>query len=236
VLACEPSAHLSHGSAAWLWGLQRRSGQIHVTAPTRRHGKPEFRIHHAALALEDLDACSEIPMTSVGRTLVDLAASARPARLDRILERAEELRVLDLRAVEEAILRAKTHSGVRALRGALGLYRPEPRLMRSRVERRFLELVRDAGLPMPATNCFVEGYELDAYWAQHRFAVELDTYEFHGSRAAFERDRLRQEDLKLVGIEMIRVTGRRLDRARPRVESIAELLRPCCDGQRPALD
>ena len=61
-------------------------------------------------------------------------------------------------------------------------------------------------------NFNVAGYELDAYWEPERFAVELDVYETHGSRAAFERDRLRQEDLKLIGVEMIRVTGPRLER------------------------
>jgi very-short-patch-repair endonuclease len=64
---------------------------------------------------------------------------------------------------------------------------------------------------MPATNVFIEGYELDAFWPGERFAVELDGYEFHRTRAAFERDRRRQEDLKVAGVEMIRVTARRLD-------------------------
>jgi very-short-patch-repair endonuclease len=61
-------------------------------------------------------------------------------------------------------------------------------------------------------NLNVAGYELDAYWERERFVVELDVYETHGSHAAFERDRLRQEDLKPKGVEMIRVTGPRLDR------------------------
>ena len=71
--------------------------------------------------------------------------------------------------------------------------------------------MKKAGLPAPAMNLNVLGYELDAYWEAERFAVELDVYETHGSHAAFERDRLRQEDLKLKGVEMIRVTGPRLD-------------------------
>jgi very-short-patch-repair endonuclease len=75
-----------------------------------------------------------------------------------------------------------------------------------------LELVRRKGLPAPSMNLNVLGYEIDAYWEPERFAVELDVYETHGSRAAFERDRLRQEDLKLKGVESIRITGPRLDR------------------------
>jgi very-short-patch-repair endonuclease len=61
-------------------------------------------------------------------------------------------------------------------------------------------------------NFNVAEYELDAYWPELRFAVELDLFETHGSRAAFERDRRRQEELKLLGVEMIRVTKPRLDR------------------------
>jgi flavin-binding protein dodecin len=61
-------------------------------------------------------------------------------------------------------------------------------------------------------NFNVDGYELDAYWPDLRFAVELDVFATHGTRAAFERDRRRQEDLKLTGVEMIRLTGPRLER------------------------
>jgi len=75
-----------------------------------------------------------------------------------------------------------------------------------------LSLVRETDLRLPATNAVVAGYELDAYWELERFAVELDTYDYHGSPAAFERDRVRQEDLKLAGIEIVRITGARMDR------------------------
>ncbi len=71
-------------------------------------------------------------------------------------------------------------------------------------------------------NYFVEGYELDAYWVTERFAVELDTYDYHGGHVAFEQDRLRQEDLKLADIEMTRVTGVRMDRE---PEAVAARLR-----------
>jgi hypothetical protein len=104
------------------------------------------------------------------------------------------------------------HPGVGNLRRALAIYRDrDPAFERSKLERRFRGLVKRAGLPAPAMNFNVFGYELDAYWEPERFVVELDVYETHGSHAAFERDRLRQEDLKLKGVEMIRVTGPRLD-------------------------
>lgn len=227
VLACAPNAVLSHRSAASLWGLARgRPDAIHVTAPTRKHPKASIHFHFATLTDEDRDVQDGIPLTALPRTLLDMAATLRPARLDRLIERAEELRLFDLGGVEELIVRAGSHGGVARLRRAIRLYRQEPAVTRSPLERRFLDLVREAGLPAPSMNHFVEGHEVDAYWPEERFAVELDGYRFHRSRAAFERDRLRQEELKLAGVEMIRVTARRIaDEPREVIGRIAALLK-----------
>jgi hypothetical protein len=148
-------------------------------------------------------------VSAVPRTLLDMAAISRPP-VDRLIERADELRLFDLRRVDELLGRAGGHSGAGRLAHALRIYREEPALTRSRLERRFLRLIRESGLPVPSMNCFVAGVELDAYWARERFAVELDTYEYHGSPAAFERDRLRDDDVMLAGIETTRVTGTRI--------------------------
>ena len=149
----------------------------------------------------------------------------RPERLDRVLERSEELGIFDLTAVDELFARTVGHPGRGPLQRALAIYRDDPAVTRSRLEKRFRALVRKAGLPPPSMNFNVAGYELDAYWARERFAVELDVYATHGSRAAFEGDRVRQEELKLRGVEMIRVTGPRLDREPQRVmERVAALL------------
>jgi very-short-patch-repair endonuclease len=140
-----------------------------------------------------------------------MAAAARFDWLQRMLERSEELRLFDLRATENLLERTVGHAGNRRLQEAIALYRPTS-FTRSELEKRFLELVLKAGLPQPRTNYVEEGFELDFYWPEHRFAVELDLYETHGSRAAFERDRRRQEDLLLAGIGMTRITGPRLGR------------------------
>ncbi|MGC1165980.1 MAG: hypothetical protein WA862_07725 [Solirubrobacterales bacterium] len=137
------------------------------------------------------------------------------SRLERVLERSEERGTFDLGAIEELLGRTVGHPGHGRLRVAVAIYGKsleDPAFERSKLERRFRRLVKRAGLPAPSMNFNVFGYELDAYWEPERFAVELDVYETHGSHAAFERDRLRQEDLKLRGVEMIRVTGPRLDR------------------------
>jgi hypothetical protein len=203
----------SHGSAAYLWGLYRYAPErIDVTAPIRRRAKREFVVHFSSiLAPEDRREGEGIPVTSVPRVLLDLAIQARPDQLERLLERAEELGLLDLIAVEEVLNRAGGHRGRGPLRRALALYQPDPAFTRSRFEKQFRRLVIRAGITAPSMNVNAHGYELDAYWPELRFAVELDLFETHGSRAAFERDRLRHEELKLLGIEMIRVTKPRLD-------------------------
>ncbi|HEX6601366.1 MAG TPA: hypothetical protein VF030_01865, partial [Solirubrobacterales bacterium] len=144
-------------------------------------------------------------------TLLDLAASVRFEWLEKMVERSEELGHFDLRAVEDLLARTVGHHGHKRLRRAIALYKPIS-FTRSGLEKRFLELVMEAGLPQPRMNYVERGFELDCYWPEHRFAVELDVFETHGTRAAFERDRKRQEDLLLQGITMTRVTGPRLER------------------------
>jgi hypothetical protein len=153
-----------------------------------------------------------IPATSLARTQLDLAATLPRRRLEGTLERAEELQIFDLRELDEVLGRYSHHPGARPLRDALDIYRPDPTFTRSGIEERFLALVKQAGLPIPSMNLNVIGLELDAYWEAERFAVELDVYETHGTRAAFERDRLREEDLLLAGIVADRITGPRLKR------------------------
>jgi hypothetical protein len=183
-----------------------------VTAPQPR--KPRLPIHlHRSTILTEADRALEegIPVTALPRTLLDCAAEVRLSRLQRMLERSEELGLFDLGPVDNLLGRSRGHGGWGRLRRAIALYKPVP-FTRSRFERRFFEAVLAAGLPRPATNFVEAGFELDVYWPEHRFAVELDTYATHGTNAAFERDHLRDEDLKLAGIELSRVTDVRFHR------------------------
>jgi hypothetical protein len=170
------------------------------------------RIHRARRLLDaDRDFVEGIPVTAVPRTLLDLAAAVKFELLEKLVERSEEKGLFDLWAVEELLARTVGHHGHKRLRRAIALYKPTS-FTRSKLEKRFLELVIEAGLPQPHMNYVERGFELDCYWPEHRFTVELDVFETHGTRAAFERDRKRQEDLLLVGIVMTRVTGPRLER------------------------
>lgn len=165
---------------------------------------------HGGLGGADRLLVEGVPTTAVPRTLLDLAAAVKFEQLERLVERAEEGGLFDLRPVEDLLARTVGHHGHGRLRRAISLYTPSS-FTRSGLEKRWLELVIEAGLPQPRTNFVEQGFELDCYWPEYRFAVELDVFETHGTRAAFERDRKRQEDLLLVGIAMTRVTGPRLE-------------------------
>jgi hypothetical protein len=234
VLASGPEALLSHASAAWLWEISRRGpAPFEVTSPQPRRPRPPLRLHHARnLTVEDRYVIDNIPVTSLARTYLDLAATVPHHALERSLDSGEQCGLFDLGPVEAVLARNAGHPGAGRLRRALGIYRPL-NVLRSGLEGCFLERVRKAGLPEPSTNITVGGYELDVYWPEERFVVELDVYETHGTHAAFENDRLRQEDLLLLGIGMIRVTGPRFDREPQAViERVARLLADRRGGSR----
>lgn len=183
---------------------------------------------------DDWELVEEVPVTAVPRTLLDLTAFVKPKSLDRLLERAEKRGAFDLRTVEDLLARTVGHHGHGRLRKAIALYKPSS-FTRSGLEKRFLELVIEAGLPQPRMNYVEHGFELDCYWPEFCFAVELDVFETHGTHAAFERDRKRQEDLLLKGIGMTRITGPRLEREpREVICRIARLLQQRRRGGSPS--
>jgi very-short-patch-repair endonuclease len=216
VLACSPAV-ASHSTACRLLGLFRSSSVFHLTAPSERRRKRGFVFHLARLRSEDVTEVDGIPVTSVERTHLDIAARW-PESLPKMLERAEALedeegrKLFDLRRFEALLARTKGHRGHGPLSKALLTYRPDPAVIRSNLERRFRDLVRASSLPRPSHNFNVGPYELDCYWPAERFCVELDVYATHGSRRSFEADREREDELLLMGIEVMRVTDVRLER------------------------
>jgi very-short-patch-repair endonuclease len=206
---------LSYHSAGWLWGIWRGSPEpFEVTAfVPRHHMPPRGVVRHRARNLVDEDRAvvDGIPVTSVARTLLDLAWKLRGDQLRRVLAQVEDLRLLDLEAIHAVIERNRGHHGAKRLRHALAIYEP-PAYSRSEFERRFVAHLVDSGLPRPATGWNEVGYELDVYWPELDFAIELDTYETHGTREAFETDHDRDLALTMAGIETIRVSERQFRR------------------------
>ena len=161
----------------------------------------------------------DVPVTRLARTLLDCATVLTPRQLRNDIEAAERLRLFDLAAVEAACGRNRGHHGVKPLRVALADMHGEPPITRSDLELLFLEFCRARGIPLPATNVVVCGYEVDATWIERKLIVELDSYEFHCTRMAFERDRQRDAELQLNGFRIVRVTYRRIARGAPALEA-----------------
>jgi very-short-patch-repair endonuclease len=213
VLACGADAVLSHRDAAALWGLlSAGSGQIEVTTP-RLGARPRagIRLHRTrSLAMEETATREGIPCTAVARTLVDLAGVEPPRRLRRAVEQSLVLRLFDLRAIVAALERAHGRRGTGTLRRLLTEVADEPPLTRSELERLFLELVRQARLPLPVVNGLVAGHEVDFHWPAHHLIVETDGRATHGHALAFHTDRRRDMDLELAGWHVLRVTWRQI--------------------------
>ncbi len=211
VLSSGDDALLSYGSAAALWGIARYAGTaIEITVPcTKRRRRAGIRLHGDLVASKDRALSERIPVTSVARTLLDLARAVDGRKLARAVEEAERLELLDLAEIERLCSPDTRRAGLPALRAALLAVQPL-HVMRSELEREFLLLCRESDLAPPSLNSFVEGFEVDALWEAERLIVELDGFEFHKTRAAFERDRSRDASLQLAGYRVIRVTARRL--------------------------
>jgi hypothetical protein len=223
VLACGDDALLSHRSAAALWGLRPvPGGRIEVTTPHRgRRSRNGITVHATrSLAPGDTAVCSGIPCTSVARTLLDLAAVLSPRALDRALDQSCVLRLYDQGAVEAVLERGRGRRGARMLRRHVARLADEPAPTRSELERRFLELVRDAGFPEPLVNGLVAGYEVDFSWQAQRLVVETDGRSTHDTPYAFERDRERDLELERTGWHVVRVSWRQLVERPDRVSAM----------------
>ncbi len=213
VLSAGDGAALSHRSAAALHGLRSERGRrVDVTTTQRRRTTNWVEVHSVrALAAEDLTIRHGIPVTTVTRTLVDLAGLVERDDLERAVNEADVLRALDVRAVLACAerLRGRRGEGHAALEAVLALHHG-PVVIRSRLEWRFRALVRAHTLPPAEHNVRVGRWEVDALWRDARLAVELDSARFHDTAAARTRDARKTADLEAAGWTVRRYRSRHL--------------------------
>ena len=206
VLAAGDHAVLSHRSAAALWGLvPTPAGPVDVTTPRKRHARPGLRLHAGTVADDERTVHGPIPVTTVPRTLLDLAAVLPRRRLERAVNEAEVLRLADPLPLADLLDRHRGRRGARALRDAAAAS-TAPALTRSELERRFASFIAKFDLPPPSTNATLLGLEVDALWPEQRLVVELDSRTFHDTPRAFEDDRARDRALVAAGYRVVRVT------------------------------
>ena len=217
VLAYGPAAVLSHLDAAALWRLcPVSSGRIHVTANRyTRNPRPGLILHRPRRwEPEDHTIHENIPVTSVARTLIDLAAQLSLERLARVWDTANRLDLLDIKQVEEIRARSKGRRGMRKIDYLLAQQRPVLTSSRTDLERRGYMLFHDASdIPNPSINLWIPevAVEVDLAWPDQRVAVELDHEEWHAkTRLQRERDNARDTALQIARWNVVRVSDFRL--------------------------
>ncbi len=210
VLAAGAGAALSHRDAAALHGLRPapRAARVSVTTAAHVRPMPGLWLHaRRLLAAADVHVLDAIPVTSVARTLVDLASQLTAAQLASTLGEADRRGVLDAAAAEGVLARVRGRHGQGAarLRAALDAHaRAGAVLARSALEELFLDLVLRSGLPRPQLNARVAGLEVDALWPAERVIVELDGWAHHRGLDAGARDRRKTNRLQLRGFVVLR--------------------------------
>ncbi|MGE5408651.1 MAG: hypothetical protein ACM3NV_08565 [Syntrophothermus sp.] len=233
VLAYGPGAVLSHRSAAAAWGIESPGRRpVDVTAPRGRQGRERrsgIWVHRCKLAAADRANLGGLPVTTVARTLFDLAETEPYERLQQAAQEADRLKLRWTREVGGICERGRGRRALRPVRRLLSELQP-PDEGRSPLELRFPPFCRAHGIPLPEPNVTLLGHEVDGLWVAAKLVVELDSWSFHGHRAAFEGDRARDSKLLLAGYRIVRVTHRRLDLE---AETLAAELRGLL-GPRPA--
>ncbi len=213
VLAGGPGAVLSHRDAAALWEL-RSDGRalIDVTTPARtRERIAGVTLHRTRrLAPEEVTVLRGVPVTTVSRTLLDLAEAVPKRQVERAFDQADVLGLLDAAEIAVTLARNPGRRGLVALDELLRAHDRHPTLTRSELEERFLALVRQAALPEPEINVPLGRYIADFLWREPRLVVETDGRAYHTTRAAIERDRRRDADLLVAGYRTFRVMNRQV--------------------------
>jgi very-short-patch-repair endonuclease len=204
---------VAHRSAAVVWYLRAANDDAEIDVIVRGAGgrrRPGIRIHRStSLAPQDIRHLRGLPVTTPGRTLIDLAESATDRELERATHEAITRRLLNARRLLSDLGQYRGRRGIGRLRELLE--RGEaPTITRSEAEERFLALVRAAGLPSPEVNVRIHGHEVDFLWREQGLVVEVDGFQFHSTRDAFERDRRRDAHLQGAGLRVLRVTWRQV--------------------------
>ena len=216
VLFAGPGAVLSHRSAAALWGIRGASSRaIEVTTPRKSRSRGAIHRHCAVLPADEVTTERGIPVTTVPRTLFDLAAVSSVDVVEQALRESEYRRLYDRLSLPDLLARYPRRRGAPTVRECLWRRRNLPvGRTRSWLEDEFLPFLRRHGFPRPRLNVWLEvggrSIQVDCLWPG-RVVVELDGFAAHGTRIAFVEDRARDRRLRVAGYGVIRIAPEQLE-------------------------
>jgi len=216
VLACGPGAVLSHFSGGHLWNLCGSGRQVEVL---RQAGGTKDEGHlgvwlHQTRRLESFEVAVErgIPVATIERVLLDLAARTDSKQLERIFVQAYKTGRLSWSRLGCVLERGRGRKGIGKLRRTAQEVSPQALETRSVTEIDFLALCREANISIPSVNVLVEDHLVDFLWPAQKVVVETDSWSHHGDRPTFERDHQTDVDLIAAGFDVHRTTYKMLAR------------------------
>ena len=221
VLVCGKGAMLSHRSAAALWRFgEETPGVIDISiarhSTLRRSG---LRIHdRAGIWSRDITSRLGIPLTGPVKTFLDLATVAGPKTVERAINEADKLDVIDADSLRKALDHRAGDRGVRPLREILDEH--TFRLSDDELERLFRPLAAAAGLPVPLTKVKVNKFEVDFFWPDLGLVVETDGWRYHRTPSAQTRDALRFQRHTASGLTPLRFSHHQVKYQPRHVEDI----------------
>jgi very-short-patch-repair endonuclease len=211
VLACGGPglAALSYQSSGAAFDLVPLPAQFDVSTLASARSTAKIRVHRN-IRPEDITTLDGLPVTTVARTLVDLATVLSPHQIERVVHRAEHLRLLDMHSLDEQLDRAQGRRTKSLIAAIEQLQVKEPDITRTVLEERFLALIFNAQLPRPHVNVRIGPYEVDFLWRAERLIVETDGAATHLTANGFEEDRRRDAVHSMRGFRTLRFTWRQV--------------------------
>jgi very-short-patch-repair endonuclease len=211
VLASGDGAVLSHRPAGALWGLCRSQGWPEATVPAQRRPRRGIVLHRSELPADERTVHDGIPVTTVPRTILDLATVLDVRGVEKAINEAEIKLLWDELSLHDLLHRYPRRPGIRNVRAALAKRREGATETKSDLEELLIRFADKGGFPRPETNVVVEGFEVDCVWRRQRVIIEVDGWETHKTRAAFERDREKSRILQAAGWRCVPVTHRQIE-------------------------
>jgi very-short-patch-repair endonuclease len=208
LLACGQGSFISHRSAAFVWGLRKNPpAQAEVSVVGREcRSRAGMRVHRIQrIDRAELRRHEGLWISSPARAVLEVAATATMDELADLVDNGVADRLLTPRELKAVLARNRGRRGAARLAEVLG---DESAMVisRSRAEKAFVKLIRDARLPFPEVNQSLGRYVPDFMWREERLIVELDSYGFHGGPGSFHNDHEKDLFYRDEGFDVLRPT------------------------------
>jgi very-short-patch-repair endonuclease len=214
LLAYRNRATLAGRTCASLWELfpYPASAPVCIVIPPELSARrPRINARHGRLDPCDIRRRQGLPLTSPPRTILDLAATLNLYDLEQLVAEAHYRHLAREHELRDQLGRNRGKRGAAKLKRILAIP-GGPQRTRSQAEVELLKLMRRAGVTGFEMNARACGYEVDVLWRDLAFAIEIDGYDAHSGRSAFERDHLKLATLTSRGVTVMPVTGRQIRR------------------------